>query len=211
MVEHDRSAGTLELVGGRLCLDYANTMSTRSGAPGREYLTSYDDLVAWSLHAGILEEATAAGLRRWAKGHPDQAVSVLERCLTQREVIYEIFSAVADGKELQQAVLGDLNRAIREAFSRLEISTSEEGFEWRWVLEKVDPVQMVWPIVRSAAELLTSEELGRVRKCGRDGCDWLFVDSSKNQSRRWCSMEICGSRVKSRRYYRRRKRRVRGE
>jgi predicted RNA-binding Zn ribbon-like protein len=60
---------------------------------------------------------------------------------------------------------------------------------------------MLWPIVRSAAELLTSEDLGRVRRCGREGCDWLFVDSSKNRSRRWCSMEMCGSRVKSRRYY----------
>lgn len=201
MAEDERSAGTLELVGGRLCLDFANTVSTRSEAPGREYLTGYDDLVSWSLHAGIFGETTAEGLRRWAKNDPGQATFVLEHCLVQREMIYEVFSAVVDGVGPRTEALGGLNAAVRDAFSRLEVSPTAEGFAWGWVHESLEPEQMLWPIARSAAELLTSEDLGRVRKCGRDGCDWLFVDSSKNQSRRWCSMEMCGSRVKSRRYY----------
>lgn len=205
MAEDGRSAGNLELVGGRLCLDFANTVSSRSDGLGREYLTSYDDLLTWSLHAGILGEAAAAGLRRWASGHPDRAASVLEHVIAQREMLYEIFAAVADGQDPRREALSGLNGAVRETVSRLEISPSEEGFEWTWCLDEVDPEQMLWPIVRSAAELLTSKDLGRVRKCGRDGCDWLFVDMSKNQSRRWCSMGVCGSRVKSRRYYHRKK------
>ena len=204
MGEDGRSAGNLELVGGRLCLDFANTVSAHSKV-GREYLTSYDELVSWSLHVGVLEEVLAARLRRWAAGHPDEAAFVLGRGLAQREMLYGIFAAVVEGKRPRQEALGGLNAAVREVYPRLEISSSAEGFEWRWVVGEDDPEQILWPIVRSAAELLTSEDLGRVRKCEREGCDWLFVDMSKNQSRRWCSMEMCGSRVKSRRYYYRKK------
>jgi predicted RNA-binding Zn ribbon-like protein len=63
--------------------------------------------------------------------------------------------------------------------------------------------RMLWPVARSAADTLTSGDLKRVRRCARQGCDWLFVDTSKNRSRRWCSMSMCGSRVKAGRYYRR--------
>ena len=204
MGEDGRSAGNLELVGGQLCLDFANTVSAHSEG-GREYLTSYDELLSWSLHAGILETAAAATLRRWAAGRPDEAASVLGRGLAQREMIYGIFAAVAEGKRPRQEMLSGLNAAVRGVYARLQISPSVVGFKWTWALEEIEPEQILWPIVRSAAELLTSEDLGRVRKCGRDGCDWLFVDMSKNQSRRWCSMNMCGSRVKSRRYYYRKK------
>lgn len=205
MAEDGRSAGPLELVGGRLCLDFANTVSAHSAGLGREYLASYTDLVSWSLHAGILAEEEAEVLRRWAAHHPDLAASGLERAIAQREMIYQVFSSVAVGQDPREDVLDGLNAAIREAFSRLEISPTAGGFRWTWTEEGVDPERMLWPIVRSAADLLTSEELGRVRACARDGCDWLFVDMSKNRSRRWCSMEVCGSRVKSRRYYYRKK------
>jgi len=95
---------------------------------------------------------------------------------------------------------------LHEALSRLEIRPSEDRFEWAWVLDANDLDRMLWPIVRSAAELLTSGDLRKVRQCAREGCDWLFVDASKNHSRRWCSMNMCGSRVKARRYYQRKAR-----
>ncbi len=205
MAEDGRTASNLDLVGGRLCLDFANTVSTRSEVLHREYLTNYNDLVSWSSQAGILAEEEAEALQGWAVSHSDLAASVLERAIAQRELIYQIFAAVADGRRPRQGALESLNVAIRKAFSRLEISPGADGFRWMWTVEGDDPERMLWPIVRSAAELLTSEDLGRVRACARDGCDWLFVDLSKNQSRRWCSMEMCGSRVKSQRYYYRKK------
>jgi predicted RNA-binding Zn ribbon-like protein len=201
MADDGRSAGNLELVGGRLCLDFANTVSSRSDGLGREYLTSYDDLLTWSVYAGVVGESKAANLRRWAAAHPEEARSVLQRGVALRETIYGLFAAVADGRDPQQELLSGLNAAVRDIYARLELSPSAEGFAWTWVRGEVEPEQMLWPVVRSAAELLTCTDLGRVRKCGREGCDWLFVDMSKNQSRRWCSMEVCGSRVKSQRYY----------
>jgi predicted RNA-binding Zn ribbon-like protein len=122
-----------------------------------------------------------------------------------REVIYRTFSALAAQRQPTLSDLAALNRALRDALPRLELRPSAGGFEWTWASARDDLDWMLWPIIRSAAELLTSEDLDRVRECAREGCDWLFVDTSKNRSRRWCSMNLCGSRVKARRYYRRRK------
>lgn len=204
-MEKERHAGNLELVGGHLCLDFANTVSTHDAATDREYLAGYDDLVVWARHAGILTQPEAEALIHNAARQPGPAAAALGRAVALREMIYRIFSAFVEGREPGGMDLAALNAGLREASARLEIAPSAGGFEWTWVLDKDELDRVLWPIAGSAANLLTSADLGRVRQCARQGCDWLFVDLSKNQSRRWCSMELCGSRVKSRRYYRRKK------
>jgi predicted RNA-binding Zn ribbon-like protein len=206
MDPRERSASNLEMVGGRLCLDFANTVSTRIEELRREYLTTYGELVAWSHHADILTGDESQVLLSNAARHPGLAAAALERAVALRETIFRIFSAIAHYREPEGSDLALVNTALHEAFSRLEVRRSGGGFEWAWVLDEGDFDRILWPIVRSATDLLTSESLVRVRECARDGCDWLFVDSSKNHSRRWCSMSACGSRIKARRYYQRRKR-----
>jgi predicted RNA-binding Zn ribbon-like protein len=203
MGEKKRSAENLELIGGRLCLDFANTVSTRVEALRREYLTDYGELVAWSRHASVLAPDEAQALLHEAVRFPDRASAVLDRAIALRETLYRLFSAIAAQREPKAADLATLNVALQEVLARLEITPSTEGFEWAWVQEPDDLDQMLWPVVRSAAELLTGSDLDRVRECAREGCDWLFLDTSKNRSRRWCSMDACGSRMKARRYYRR--------
>lgn len=195
-------------MGGRLCLDFANTVSARIEPLCREYLTTYGELVGWSQHAGILTDDEAEILLSGAVRRPDLASAVLERAIDLRETLYQVFEAIADQREPRKAALGALNAALHGALSRLEVHPSAGEYEWAWLRGEDELDWMLWPIVRSAADLLTSTDIGRVRQCAREGCDWLFVDSSKNQSRRWCSMDLCGSRVKARRYYRRRKRRA---
>jgi predicted RNA-binding Zn ribbon-like protein len=205
METEERAVNNLELVGGRLCLDFANTVSTRIEAMRREYLTTYEELVAWWQHARILAEDEADALLRSAAQQPELAKDALDRAIVLRETIYRIFSALAEQREPEEADLTAMNVVLHEALSRLRLASSADGFEWAWVWDKEELDRMLWPIVRSAADLLTSRDVGRVRQCAREGCDWLFVDLSKNQSRRWCSMNMCGSRVKSRRYYYRRR------
>ncbi len=73
---------------------------------------------------------------------------------------------------------------------------------WTWDADIRALDRMLWPIVSSAIELLTSHDLRRVKECpGAGDCGWLFFDTSKNGTRHWCSMEGCGSRVKMRRQY----------
>jgi predicted RNA-binding Zn ribbon-like protein len=201
----ERAADDLELVGGWLCLDFANTVSAHVEEQGHEYLTTYGELVAWSRHAGVLTGDDARALISDATRSPDLAAAVLDRAIKLREVIYRTFSALAAQRQPTPPDLAALNGALRDALPRLEVRPSAGGFEWAWASTLDDLDWMLWPIVRSAADLLTSEDLDRVRECAREGCNWLFVDMSKNRSRRWCSMSLCGSRVKARRYYRRRK------
>ncbi len=205
MGKKKRSASNLELIGGRLCLNFANTVSSRTETPYREYLATYNDLVAWGLHVDFLTDDEAKILLHSAARRPDLATVVLERAITLRETIYRIFWALADRREPEEADLAVLNAALHGALARLQVRPAANGFEWAWVADEDSLDRMLWPVARSAADLLASEEFGRVKKCAGETCDWLFLDTSKNRSRRWCMMGVCGSRVKSRRYYRRKK------
>lgn len=206
MTDKQREAGNLELVGGQLCLDFANTVSTRIESLRCEYLTCYGDLVEWSRHAGILTDNEVQRLRREAARRPAEAAAVLNQAIAMRETIYRIFSAIAHQQPPAVTDVAALNAAFAEVLGRLRVLPSGEGFEWQWAQDPHALDIMLWPIVRSAADLLTSTDLRRVRQCARrERCDWLFIDTSKNQSRRWCSMNLCGSRDKARRYYRRKR------
>ncbi len=197
-----REAGTLELIGGRLCLDFANTVSTRVGSLCREYLTCYGDLVDWSRHAGILKDRQVKRFKTEAGRHPVRAHRVLHAAIQIRETIYRIFSSIAHQKKPSASDMALLNSALSKSLRRTQILPKRQGFEWGWRYADHTLDDMLWPIVRSAADLLTSPEIIRIRQCARPKrCDWLFIDATKNQSRRWCSMMLCGSLDKARRYY----------
>jgi predicted RNA-binding Zn ribbon-like protein len=161
--------------------------------------------VEWSQHAGLLSQAEASAMLERAAQHPELAAATLEQAIALRETIYRIFAALAAGQSPQAADLAAINHALHIALSHLEVLPSPDGFAWGWAAQPGDLEPMLWPIVRSAADLLTSSERGQVSRCARAGCDWLFVDTSKNHTRRWCSMNACGSRAKMQRYYRRKK------
>jgi predicted RNA-binding Zn ribbon-like protein len=201
----ESGAAALSLIGGRLCLDFANTVGSHAGEHPNEYLRSYRDLVAWGRHAGILTGAEERRLLEAAAGRPDEAGVVLHRAIVLREAIYRIFSAVAVGRAPDAAALEILNAALARALPHARIVSTDDGFAWAWRHEEGALDRMLWPVARSAAELLTGGELDRVRECANDACGWLFLDLSRNRSRRWCDMRDCGNRVKARRYYQRRR------
>jgi predicted RNA-binding Zn ribbon-like protein len=193
-------ANTVKLVGGRLCLDFANTVGWHASDHPSERLRSYADLVAWSQQAGIVTDHEAQRLMEEAVHRPEAAAAVLDQAITLREGIYRIFSAVAGGRQLAADDLALLNAALTEALGHLRVVPSADGFKWAWASEQGALDRMLWPVVRSAAELLTEGELSRVRECAGDVCGWLFVDTSRNRSRRWCDMQDCGNVAKVRRF-----------
>lgn len=199
-------AGRLPLLGERLCLDFCNTADWRGTKDAHDFLGSYPDLVAWSRHVGLLSADEERQLLGEAELRPENAAAALERTVVLREALHRIFSAVAKGDAPPGDDLAVLNTVLSEAMARARIRPSEGGFEWDWEGAKYELDWMLWPVARSAAELLDSDRLlGRVKQC-TGGCSWLFVDTTKNGSRRWCTMAVCGNRAKARRYYRRRKR-----
>ncbi len=190
-----------EFDAGRLCLDFANTLGDRPDeSPHEEGLHCYADLVAWGEAAGVLPTDEAAEILREAARRPTDADATFVRAIALREAIYRLFSAVAAGTEPPVDDLDTVNDAIRAAVARGRLAPMHGHFHWQWERDVTMLAGMLWPVAWSAAELLTSEELHRVHECAGPDCGWLFMDTTKNGSRRWCSMETCGNRAKARRH-----------
>ena len=206
IVEKWTRAATDEMVGGRLCLDFANTVHCYRAVEIRDEIKSYADLVSWSRQAGVITEREARRLLRRAAEHPVKAKAALERGRALRKAIFNLFAGIAKERAPDRDDLKILNTALAEAMVRARVVATAEGFAWGWAEDDEDALeQMLWPIARSAADLLTSDELTRTRECGGDVCTWLFMDTSKNRSRRWCDMKGCGNRAKSGRHYERKR------
>jgi predicted RNA-binding Zn ribbon-like protein len=192
----------LRVVGGNLALDFANTAEgTPEGEIERENLLNYEDLVFWGYHVGILSGEDGERLLRKGRESPVEAYAVFARALGFRGHLYGLFRAVAEGKRPPAESVEALRRYESETLSHADLVPSGGGFAWEWAVGD-ELAGVLWPIAHAATGLLTSGPLGRIKGCA--GCNWLFVDESKNKSRRWCSMEDCGTHAKMRRYVARR-------
>ena len=196
----------LRLLGERLCLNFANTVDPRQGDHPREFLTGYPDLLAWSVRVGVLDAAAGRELTEAAGRDPAGADQAYADAVRLREVMYRVFSAIAAGNAPPEVDLATLNQALASSLAHARLEPDGAGYRWGWRTDPPALDRMLWPVLRSAGDLLTSDELDRVKECpGLGDCGWIFLDTSKNASRRWCSMEGCGSRAKMRRQYARRR------
>jgi len=194
-----------DLSGGALCLDFANTVSHRK-VPERDadHLGSYDDLVAFAEQSKMLSPKQSDELRSQARRHSNQAREALRKAVTLRENLYDVFSALAKGKRAAPGHLQEINNFAVEALSHRRLTPADGRYRWEWQWNSKNMLDCIlWPIAQSAAELLTSPELNSLRECEAPHCAWLFLDQSRNRSRRWCDMKVCGNRQKARRHYQR--------
>jgi predicted RNA-binding Zn ribbon-like protein len=197
-----------EWVGGRTCLDFNNTVTWDGDARPNERLGSYGDLVDWAEKAEVLSEAAARRLRRAARADPEAAAATLRDAHALRDAIHEVVAARAGRREPAVAAAETLNRFLGRALGRLRLGVEGDACSWRFVDEGNEPDRMLWPLAWSAASLLTSADASLVRTCANERCGWLFVDRSRNRSRRWCDMKGCGNSAKARRHYARKRRRA---
>ena len=193
-------------VGNRLCIDFCNTLHDRNTSMQRDHFGAYSDLVWWSEAAGILLPEETQRLLEEAKRHPAEAKLVLQRAVVLREAIYRIFSAIAREDAPEAEDLQILNTVYAEAMSRACVVQKGSSFVWEWSGKEMALDRILWDIARSAAELLVSEELALLHECAAEDCGWLFLDTSKNHTRRWCDMKNCGNRAKVGRHYERTRR-----
>lgn len=195
---------TFDLDAGVDCLAFVNTLDDRGGEHPKELLEEYADLVAFAVQTETLEESEARQLTALALRHPADAASVLSEAIALRELLFRIFSAVAAERQPESSDLEGLNAELRTALGNVELVKAPDAIEWDW-LPGADLHRPLWPIVQSAADLLTSAEGGRLRECAAHDCEWLFFDESRNRSRRWCNMQTCGNRAKVDRFRARRR------
>lgn len=194
-----------DLSGGVLCLDFANTVS-RGRAPERitDHLASYADLVAFAGQSKIISPEGANDLLAYARQHGAEATRCFRKAISFRESLYRAFSASAAGRPAAAKDVEQIDDAAREALQHRKLAHANGGYRWEfdWNGRKTLD-RALWAIAQSAAELLTSDTLNGVRECDAQDCGWLFLDHSRNRSRRWCDMKTCGNRQKARRHYHR--------
>jgi predicted RNA-binding Zn ribbon-like protein len=190
----------LQLVAGHPALDFTNTASWPPGGVRNDRFVDYAALVAWSLRARLIDPAQADLLSARSLARREEAGRVLHRSLELREAIHAVFAAHAAGTPVPRRALDRLNHHLAEALRHARISEQDGAFAWTWEAAPDALDRMLWPLARSAADLLTGDQLPRVRMCAGESCGWLFIDTSKNRTRRWCSMSDCGNRAKVRRF-----------
>lgn len=194
--------GELNLESGRLCLDYANTVEWHASANPTEHLESYEALVTWARETGLINAEQAERLVEQGRSSPTEAQKTHDQAVSLREAVYHIFSALSHGSSPNAEDMETLNGVLARAREHTRLAHTDGDFSWMWV-DPADALDAVlWPVAISTAEMLTSDELERVKECADDrGCGWLFLDMSRNHSRQWCDMKGCGNRAKARRHY----------
>lgn len=195
------------MVGERLCMDFINTVSWRESAEKRrDWFTSYPKLVDWSVHAEVLTAQQAQNLLIEAGENPSQAEQALKQAIGLREVMYQIFKSISKKNSPNEEDLKRFNEYVSTFYRSLQVIQDEDQFTLKFNHPEKNMDAMLPPILQSAVDLLVSKnELERVKQCEGDPCGWLFFDTSRNRSRRWCSMADCGNRAKVRRFYQKEK------
>jgi predicted RNA-binding Zn ribbon-like protein len=193
-----------DLVAGALCLDFVNTLDDRFTSEPKELLKTYIDLARFGEDTGILSAAEFDRLFTRSQTSTQDAQQALAAAIELREAMYAVFWAIVNEKPAPQTQLMILNQFVRGAAQHAQLVEGNRRFEWKFD-EALNLDAPLWPLARSAADLLASDQLALVRPCAARNCLWLFLDTSKNHRRRWCDMAKCGNREKFQRFYKRKK------
>jgi predicted RNA-binding Zn ribbon-like protein len=197
----------LDFVGGALALDFTNTIGGTHRAPDHEHLQTYDDIVDFAVQSSAISSGEGRRLKSEGSRHPLRAKEVLRRGIALREAMWRLFEARVGGRLIQLGDLALVNRELADALSHARVVVHENEFIWGWA-DELSLDRPLWPIARSAADLISSPEaLAQLRECASETCEWLFLDRSRNHTRRWCDMNDCGGRAKVRRFRAKRARR----
>ena len=204
MTDTSTSDAPFQYIGGDPAVDFVNTVDWTSRGPEQERLKDFHGVLRWAEGAGVVSAKAAGSLRARARAKPREADAAYRNALRVREVLERLFRALA-GSEPAGDALDDFNRELARALEWMRVEPAGPALQlgWRETGENLDSV--VWRVIWSAASLIVSEEASRIRICGGPDCGWMYVDRSRNKLRRWCQMETCGTREKSRRRYSRAK------
>jgi predicted RNA-binding Zn ribbon-like protein len=188
-----------ESVDAERVLAFVNTLSSRPTAAPVEHLDSYETLAVWARDQHLVSAAAADRLIAESRRHPHQAAAVLARAKDFREALNGLAQAIDAGRQPSADVLKTIGECLATAYANGRLVPHEGALQWVASAED-DLERVVWEIGRAAGRLVVSPRLARVRACAAGDCGWWFVDDTKNRSRRWCDMTLCGNREKLRRF-----------
>ena len=180
-------------------LAFVNTLSGRTSDAPVERLVSYDALVEWAREQHLLPAAAADRLVGEARRHPHQAAGVLSRAREFREALNGLAASIAQERQPAPAALTTIGDCLAAAYANGRLVPHQGALQWVASAED-DLNRILWEIGRAAGRLVLSPRLSRIRACAASDCGWWFMDDTKNHSRRWCDMKLCGNREKIRRF-----------
>jgi predicted RNA-binding Zn ribbon-like protein len=185
-------------------LSFVNTLSGRPTAAPIERLISYDALVEWAREAGVLKPDDAERLAARGRRRADDAARIVQRARELRERLHETLVSTSQGRMPAATTLDALGAELSRWYPHGRLVPDGECLQWAYGgTDELD--RPLWEIARATARLVTSPRLMRIRACAAADCGWWFLDDTKNGSRRWCDMKICGNRDKVRRFRARQK------
>jgi len=193
------TAPPAESVDAERVLAFVNTLSGRPNAAPVERLLSYDALVDWAREQHLVSAAAADRLTAEAKRHPQQAAAVLARAKDFREALNALAVAIEHQRQPSAAVLSTIGDCLAAAYAHGRLVPHDGALQWIASADD-DLDRILWEVGRAAGRLVLSPRIGRIRSCAAADCGWWFVDDTKNHSRRWCDMKICGNREKVRKF-----------
>jgi len=189
-----------ELIAGHPALDLVNTLDWRfrEGPPPEELLKDYGDLVRFAEQGGLISEAQGRRLLR--NTSESKAARIVDAVRELREGAAQILYAALEGNDPAASSVKLLERYFRDARESQHLMWDGAKLAWELSQSPAPAELPLWTLSLSTADLMTSDEMHRLRECGNSECRWLFLDTSKNHTRRWCDMKICGNRMKARRF-----------
>ena len=197
--QQERTFQPFQLIAGDPALDLVNTLDWRFRESGpEEKIAGYDDLLSFTEQSGLLAPKQARNLRRPASAYAGS--HVVEEARGLREALSDLLYSGLDRRNSSAASLQTLERFFREARAHTRLVRDGSRLKWEWSGAETRPEFPLWLLTRAASRLLLSENVQQVRACANPECRWLFMDTSKNHTRRWCDMKLCGNRMKARRY-----------
>lgn len=188
-----------ESVDAERVLAFINTLAGRPREVPDERLTGYDALIDWAQEQHLISAAAGDRLLAEARKHPHQAAAVLARAKDFREALNGLANAIDAGRQPSADVLKTISDCLAAAYANGRLVPHEGALQWVASAED-DLERVIWEVARAAGRLVVSPRLARVRACAAFDCGWWFVDDTKNRSRRWCDMKLCGNREKLRRF-----------
>lgn len=198
-----------DLDGGHPALDFTNTVDWRGTEREHDWLGDPLDLPAWGRRAGLLTGEEAVELARSTAENPARAARTLSAARRLREALFRLFKALLQNERPRPEDLRLFNDHLRRALSPHAVLAPDPEASGAYRLgfsSAGDPQQrFLFRLLRQAADLLTTADVRRLKVCSTPECGWLFLDTTKNGSRRWCDMASCGNRAKAQRFYQKKK------
>ena len=197
-----KTIDTMTLQGGDLSLDFVNTIDDRKIDERHDYLNSYQDLLLWLKKTNGISNNDINALKKESRTNKTEAQRAFKRLITVRENLHSIFTSIISDQSPDHITLAGFNTFLSKGLNKLSLQIDKKGV--REIRKSNTDLDLpFYPVMKAAYNLLTSENLSRIKECS--SCGWIFLDKSKNNSRKWCSMQFCGSADKAKRYYRKKK------